>query len=144
LPRAAEEATTPLRRSSPGIAARGRETLLLVEDEQLILRMAGRVLSELGYTVLTASNGLEALEIVQHHAGPIELLITDVVMPKMSGQELAARLVALRPKTRVLFSSGYTADVIAPDGVLGEDINFLPKPYSPSTLATAVRDVLDK
>jgi PAS domain S-box-containing protein len=146
LPRAVddEEPAAPAKRTPLGVPARGHETLLLVEDEHLILRMAKRVLSELGYTVLTAADGLEALEVVGRHPEPIHLLITDVVMPRMSGQELAARVTALRPGIRVLFSSGYTADSIAEGGVLGEGINFLPKPYSASMLATAIRDVLDK
>jgi len=144
LPRAVDElsATTP--RAPASSPARGRETLLLVEDEPLILRMAQRVLGELGYTVLAACDGNEALGVLEKHAGKVQLLITDVVMPKMSGRELASRVIALRPDIRVLYSSGYTADAIGEDGVLGEGINFLAKPYLPSTLADAVREVLDK
>jgi PAS domain S-box-containing protein len=144
LPRADDEPSEPIARAPTGSPARGRETLLLVEDEPLILRMAKRVLSELGYTVLTASGGLEALEVLGRHAGDVQLLITDVVMPKMSGRELAARVTALRPDIRVLYSSGYAADAIGEDGVIGDGINFLAKPYEPSRLADAVRDVLDK
>jgi PAS domain S-box-containing protein len=143
LPHADDEPSAPSTRAPTGSPARGRETLLLVEDEPLILRMARRVLSELGYTVLTASDGLEALEVLGRHAGDVQLLITDVVMPKMSGRELAARVTALRPDIRVLFSSGYAADAIGEDGVLGDGINFLAKPYLPSKLAEAVREVLD-
>ena len=106
--------------------------------------MAKRVLGELGYTVLTASDGLEALEVLGRHAGDVQLLITDVIMPKMSGRELAARVTALRPDIRVLYSSGYAADAIGEDGVLGDGINFLAKPYLPSRLADAVREVLDE
>ena len=144
LPRAADEPSAPITRAPPGSPARGRETLLLVEDEPLILRMTKRVLSELGYTVLTASDGIEALEVLGRHAGDVQLLITDVVMPKMSGRELAARMTALRPDIRVLYSSGYAADAIGDDGVIGDGINFLAKPYEPSRLADAVRDVLDR
>jgi PAS domain S-box-containing protein len=144
LPRATDEPSAPITRAPTDSPARGRETLLLVEDEPLILRMAKRVLSELGYTVLTASDGLEALEVLGRHAGDVQLLITDVVMPKMSGRELAARVTALRPDTRVLYSSGYAADAIGEDGVIGDGINFLAKPYEPSRLADAVRDVLDR
>jgi PAS domain S-box-containing protein len=144
LPRAVDEPAPALRRSSPGVPARGRETLLLVEDEPLIVRMAERMLSELGYTVLTATDGVEALELIGRRPQPIDLLITDVVMPRMGGKELAARVTALRPGIRVLFSSGYVADAIAEGGVLGEGIDFLPKPYSASALATAIRDVLDR
>jgi len=110
----------------------------------LILRMTKLILSELGYTVLAASDGLEALEVLGRHAGDVQLLITDVVMPKMIGRELAARVTALRPDIRVLYSSGYPADAIGDDGVLGDDINFLAKPYLPSKLADAVRELLDR
>jgi CheY-like chemotaxis protein len=110
----------------------------------LILRMAKRILTELGYTVLSAADGHEALGVLERHAGHVDLLITDVVMPKMSGRELAARVTALRPDMKVLYSSGYAADEIGEDGVLGEGINFLAKPYVPSKLADAVREVLDK
>jgi len=94
--------------------------------------------------VLTASDGLEALEVLARHVGDVQLLITDVVMPKMSGRELAVRVTALRPDIRVLYSSGYAADTIGEDGVLGDGVNFLEKPYVPSRLADAVREVLDK
>jgi CheY-like chemotaxis protein len=144
LPRATDEAPSPITRAPMGSPARGRETLLVVEDEKLILRMAKRVLSDLGYTVLTASDGHEALGVLERHVGDVQLLITDVVMPKMSGRELAGRVTALRPGIRVLYSSGYAADAIGEDGVVGDDINFLAKPYVPSTLAAAVRDVLDR
>ena len=144
LPRAADEPSAPITRAPTGSPARGRETLLVVEDEPLILRMTKLVLGELGYTVLTASDGLEALDVLGRHAGAVQLLITDVVMPKMSGQELAARVTALRPDIRVLYSSGYAADAIGEDGVLGDGINFLAKPYLPSRLADAVREVLDR
>jgi PAS domain S-box-containing protein len=144
LPRAADEPSAPFTRAPAGSPARGRETLLVVEDEPLILRMTKLVLSELGYTVLTASDGLEALDVLGRHAGDVHLLITDVVMPKMSGQELAARVTALRPDIRVLYSSGYAANAIGEDGVLGDGINFLAKPYLPSRLADAVREVLDR
>ena len=144
LPRAAAELSAPITRAPTDSPARGRETLLLVEDEPLILRMAKRVLSELGYTVLTAADGLEALEVFGRQAGDVQLLITDVVMPKMSGRELAARVTALRPDIRVLYSSGYAADAIGDDGVISDGINFLAKPYEPSRLADAVRDALDR
>jgi len=144
LPRATDEPSAPISRAPAGSPARGQETLLLVEDEPLILRMTKRILSELGYTVLAASDGLEALEVLGRHAGDVQLLITDVVMPKMSGRELAARVTALRPDIRVLYSSGYPADAIGDDGVLGDDINFLAKPYLPSKLADTVRELLDR
>jgi CheY-like chemotaxis protein len=144
LPRVADAPTATIARGVAVNPAGGRETLLVVEDEPLILRMAKRVLSELGYTVLSASDGHEALGVLERHPGHVDLLITDVVMPKMSGRELAARVTAMRPDIKVLYSSGYAADEIGEDGVLGEGINFLAKPYVPSKLADAVREVLDK
>jgi PAS domain S-box-containing protein len=143
LPRAADE-PTPVHQPPAGRPAGGSETVLLVEDDPLILRVAKRALVQLGYEVLTAADAFEALEVIEGNPAPIHLLVTDVIMPKMSGRELAARVLALRPGIRVLFSSGYTADTFAKDGLLGDDVNFLPKPYTPSTLAAAVRAVLDK
>jgi two-component system cell cycle sensor histidine kinase/response regulator CckA len=144
LPRAtgAKVAATiaPARPSS----AQGHETILLVEDEHMILRVAREALAGLGYRVLTAADGVQALELLGSMADPVHLLITDVVMPKMGGRELANRLTALRPALRVLFSSGYTDNAIVEHGVLDEGINFLQKPYTPTTLARRVREVLDK
>jgi two-component system cell cycle sensor histidine kinase/response regulator CckA len=143
LPRAVAEAT-PIQKPPPERPTGGRETLLVVEDDALILRVAKRSLTDLGYVVLAASDALEALDVVRRHPEPIHLLVSDVIMPKMSGRELASRILALRPGVRVLFSSGYTADAFAQDGAVGEGVNFLAKPYSPSALAAAVRDALDK
>jgi two-component system cell cycle sensor histidine kinase/response regulator CckA len=143
LPRAGDKPSPAITKGPARSPTRGRETLLVVEDEPLILRMASRVLGELGYTVLTASDGREAMEVLGRHAGDIQLLITDVIMPKMSGRELATRVTALRPDIRVLYSSGYAADAIGEDGVLADGINFLAKPYLPSRLADAVRGALD-
>jgi CheY-like chemotaxis protein len=102
------------------------------------------VLSGLGYRVLTAADGMQALEMVGGISDPVHLLITDVVMPRMGGRELATRLTKLRPGLRVLFSSGYTENSIVEHGVLDEGINFLQKPYTPQMLARRVREVLDK
>jgi PAS domain S-box-containing protein len=143
LPRVAE---MPARAPEPVAmtpVARGTETLLLVEDESAILNVARQVLGGLGYEVLTASNGAEALEVASRRSEPIDLLLTDVVMPRMGGRELAARLSAVRPNLRVLYSSGYTADTFSEGGVLGEDVELLQKPYSPSELAARVRSALD-
>jgi CheY-like chemotaxis protein len=117
---------------------------LLVEDEILILRVASAALSALGYNVLTATNALDAIELIEDRADPVHLLVTDVVMPKMGGPDLAKRLVGMRPEMRVLFSSGYTEDAIVDRGVLDEHVHFLQKPYTPSTLARRVREVLDE
>jgi CheY-like chemotaxis protein len=144
LPRApaGQLATHPVvtRRSS----AHGHETILLVEDEHMILRVAREALTALGYRVFTAADGVQALDMVGRMTDPVHLLITDVVMPRMGGRELATELTALRPGIRVLFSSGYTENAIVDHGVLDEGINFLQKPYTPMTLARRVREVLDK
>ena len=121
----------------------GTETILLVEDDPLIRRLATRVLEGLGYTVLQAENGLFALEVVHNHTGEIELLLSDVVMPRMSGKVLAERLLAVLPTLKVLYVSGYTDDAVLHRGVLDRGFAFLQKPYTPNSLARKVRDVLD-
>jgi PAS domain S-box-containing protein len=122
----------------------GNETLLLVEDEKMILRVAQEALSRFGYQVITASDGVHALAVAAETPQRIHLVVTDVIMPNMGGRELATRLEALRPGIKVLFSSGYPADAIAAQGFLEEGINFIQKPYTPSALAARVRQVLDE
>lgn len=121
----------------------GRETILLVEDEQAILRYGRESLRRLGYNVLSAGTPSEALEIARNHQGPLHLLITDVVLPEMNGRELAQVLSALHPDLRCLFMSGYTADVIAERGILDERVSFIQKPFSSADLMTRIREVLD-
>src|SRR6185369_5974168 len=121
--------------TAPLASAGGHETVLLVEDERSILRMSEHVLRNLGYDVLTASHGREALDIVVGTTKPIHLLVTDVVMPHMGGRELAERILALRSSVRVLYTSGYSANAIDQHGVLAKDIDFLQKPYTPADLA---------
>jgi signal transduction histidine kinase/CheY-like chemotaxis protein len=144
LPRVHAAASPAARAVAAAPSARGSETLLLVEDEPAILRVAQRVLGGLGYRILTAADGVEALDVAARHEGPIDLLVTDVVMPRMGGRELAARLAVARPSMRGLYSSGYTADEIAAGGVLGAGIDLLQKPYEPAELAARVRAVLDR
>jgi CheY-like chemotaxis protein len=122
----------------------GNETILLVEDDRSLLDVGTAMLEQLGYTVLAADGPSEALRRVGTHEGPIHLAITDVVMPEMSGRDLAARLGALRRPVKCLFVSGYTANVIAHQGVLEEGLHFLPKPFSLRELALKVREVLDE
>jgi two-component system, cell cycle sensor histidine kinase and response regulator CckA len=122
----------------------GAEAILLVEDDDLVRQLAVRLLMRLGYTVHAFANGVEALDTIERADHQVRLLITDVVMPKMNGPALAERLRALRPDVRVLFTSGYTANVIVHHGVLKEGIQFLPKPYSLVTLARRIREVLDE
>jgi response regulator RpfG family c-di-GMP phosphodiesterase len=123
---------------------KGRETILLVEDELSVRGLAVRVLRESGYNLLQAADGTEALRVAQEYAGKIHLLLTDVVMPQMGGKELANRLKTLRPDIKVLFTSGYTDNAIVHHGVLDPGIDFLQKPFSPSAFAQKVREVLDK
>ncbi len=144
LPRFAGETVAEAEGGKKAPRPRGTETVLLVEDEEMILRLGAKLLGFLGYTVLAAQTPSAALAIAAGHRGPIHLLITDVVMPEMSGKELSEKLVALRPETRVLFTSGYTANTIAHHGVLEEGVEFLPKPFSISVLAAKVREILDR
>jgi CheY-like chemotaxis protein len=121
----------------------GTETVLFVEDEEIVRDLGVRILKGLGYKVMQASNGDEAIARAMEYGGRIDLLMTDVVMPGMHGRELANRLTGIRPETRVLFTSGYTDNAIVHHGVLDEGVSFIGKPYSPSALAKKVRDVLD-
>ena len=122
----------------------GTETILLAEDDPSLLEMAANLLRRLGYTVLTARNGIEAMSLKQQRdIGHIDLLLTDVVMPHMSGKELSDRMRAIYPRTRILFTSAYTENAIVHQGVLNEGIVLLQKPFTPSALASKVREVLD-
>jgi len=126
-----------------GASPRGHETILLVEDEPDLRDLALEILAMHGYVVLVAAEADEALRLADGHAGRLDLLLTDVMMPGMSGRELAVELAARRPGLRVLYMSGYTADAMAGHGVLEPEIMFLQKPYSPAALAHKVREVLD-
>lgn len=120
----------------------GRETILLVEDEVSILNLTAKLLEQLGYHVLTASSPREAIRLARDSAAEIHLLMTDVVMPEMNGQELLRNLSPLYPKLTCLFMSGYTANVIAHHGVLDENVHFIPKPFSLTALSAKVREAL--
>jgi CheY-like chemotaxis protein len=128
--------------SGLGTAARGSETILLVEDEIAVRRLARRVLRSKGYVVLEAANGREALRLISQHAGRLDLLLTDVVMPGMSGPELAERLAREQVGLRVLYMSGYADEAIGHHGVLEPGVEFLQKPFTPQDLAQRVREVL--
>jgi len=123
--------------------AGGRETVLLVEDEREVRRLARTILEELGYRVLEASGPREAIALCQGHPGRIHLLLTDVVMPDMNGKELEGRIRVMKPGVKTLFMSGYTANAIAHRGVLEKSARFLQKPFSIDTMARKVREVLD-
>jgi signal transduction histidine kinase len=143
LPRVEGAAARPPVPSPPMEPLEGSETVLLVEDEEIVRNLGVRILAELGYRVMHAGNGDEAMELARGHGERIDLLLTDVVMPGMSGSELANRLTRTRPETKVLFTSGYTEDAIVHHGVLDEGVSFIGKPYSPSALARKVREALD-
>jgi two-component system, cell cycle sensor histidine kinase and response regulator CckA len=127
----------------PAEALKGSETILLVEDEEPVRRLACEILQGSGYTILEAGGGLDALRVCETYNGEIQLMVTDVVMPGMSGRELADELSSLRPEMRVLYVSGYTEDAIGEYGVLEEGVHFLQKPFRPCDLARKVREVLD-
>lgn len=122
----------------------GRETLLLTEDDAHVRQAALQVLERKGYRVLVAQDGASALSVAANHDGKIHLLITDLVMPGMSGRELAERLVADRPGVQVLFMSGYTDDAVVRHGVLADGLPYLQKPFTPRSLAALVRKLLDR
>jgi CheY-like chemotaxis protein len=124
------------------VPAAGTETVLVAEDEQMVRVLIRKVLEQAGYTVLLASGGAEALQLAARHAGPIQMLVTDVVMPGMNGRELARRLLELRPDTKVLYLSGYADDAVERHGVLDPGTAFMQKPFSPGALASRVREVL--
>jgi CheY-like chemotaxis protein len=143
LPRVAEQAE-----SKPGAveirgAGRGSETILLVEDEEAVRELASRILSAKGYAVVAAKSTQEAEQFVAKNSGEIHLLLTDIIMPGTSGRELARRITKGHPRTRVLYMSGYTDNVLAQGGVLEAGVSFLQKPFTPGALVQKVRDVLD-
>jgi signal transduction histidine kinase/ActR/RegA family two-component response regulator len=127
----------------PTVVSRGRETVLLVEDEPALRQLAARVLTSSGYTVLHAGHPHDALTLMAQHTGQIQLLLTDVVMPEMGGRALASRVQAAHPETRVLYMSGYSGGAFLHDGVLETGTSFLQKPFTPITLVQKVREVLD-
>ena len=145
LPRI-EEDTESLKPSAVSTKSlQGSETILLVEDEEMVRKLACTILQKNGYKVLEAPNGEEALRIVQGQNGnPIQLMVTDVVMPGMSGCQLADRLERLRPEMKVLYISGYTDNAIVHHGVLEKGMNYIQKPFTVEELARKVREVLDK
>ena len=144
LPRHATESGRTALMDASQPAARGHETILLVEDEPMILDITTKMLERQGYTVQAAATPGEAIRLAREHVGEIHLLMTDVVMPEMNGRDLAKNLLSLYPNLKRLFMSGYTADVIAHHGVLDEGVQFIQKPFSVQTLAVKVRGVLDE
>jgi CheY-like chemotaxis protein len=143
LPSTDAPVAAPAGKTRPGRRPSAGETVLLVEDQDDVRELTARVLRREGYVVLEAASGAEALATAASHTGAIHLLLTDVVMPGLSGRQVAEQLTGVRPEIRVLFMSGYTDNVIAQRGVLEAGTAFLSKPFTPDALADKVRGVLD-
>jgi CheY-like chemotaxis protein len=144
VPRSPASSGSEVRTPAAEVAPRGSETILVVDDEPLVRDSLGRMLNRLGYTVLLAADGDEALRVASGHLDEVALVITDVLMPGMNGLELARELDRLSPGFKVLFVSGYTDGVLAERGILRERVEFLQKPLALSVLAGRVREVLDQ
>jgi len=144
LPKAKGGAEPVEKEQLPIEAFDGSETVLLVEDDDRLRNLAHKILRQCGYRVLVAENGEDALKVRASHEGAIDLLLTDVVMPKMSGKKTAERLQPLYPHMKVIYMSGYTNNAIVHHGVLAPELNFLEKPFTPKGLVRRVREVLDK
>ena len=142
LPKVKEDADSEEKQRPPVVELGGSETVLIVEDDYGLRKLAQEVLRSYGYRVIVAENGEDALRVSQTHKGPIHLLLTDVVMPKMGGKKLAERLQPLYPRIKVIYMSGYTDNAIVRHGVLAPELNFLKKPFTPEGLAHKVREVL--
>ena len=142
LPRIDEPSTVDHAPQAPTKAAKGAETILVAEDEDGVRHIVTQMLREQGYTVLPANGGAEAIRIAQSHSGPLQLLVSDIMMPRMSGPELAERLRTMRPEIRVLFVSGYADSGIVKEGELEPGTDFLQKPFTREQLANKVREVL--
>ena len=144
LPRVQAEGQARATEPAASGTVRGDETILLVEDESGVRALVQKFLERAGYKVLTAGSGDDALALLAQHSGPLHLLLTDVVLTRMSGSELARRVTELRPQTRVLYMSGYTDDAIVHHGVLTADADFVQKPFTADALARKVRSILDR
>ncbi len=143
LPRVDAPLDAPIIAPAPVGTVEGTETVLLAEDDSLVLPLARELLSKLGYRVLEARNSVEALAIARSHEGDIHLLVSDVVMPGGGGFQLAKHLLVERPRLRVLYMSGYTDEAVVRHGLLERGLNYLQKPFTPAVLARRVREVLD-
>jgi CheY-like chemotaxis protein len=144
LPRIEEDVEIEERTTSSSETLTGTETLLLVEDDEIVRQLARQILEMSGYTLLEASTPDEALHLYEQYKDPIHLIITDIVMPGMSGRELAHQLAQKRHDGKVLFMSGYTDNAIVHHGILDEGTHFLQKPFTPDALLRKVREVLNE
>ncbi|MCH7986826.1 MAG: response regulator, partial [Acidobacteria bacterium] len=143
LPRVEDAVTADQEEHAVSQPPSGSETVLLVEDEEPVRKLAREFLESTGYTVLEAEDPVEAMHLSDRHQGPIHLMVTDVVMPKMSGHELAQQMASVRPEMKVLYVSGYTDDALGQYGVPTQDSFFLQKPFSLDTLARKMRTLLE-
>lgn len=143
LPAVEEQVTAP-KALDNGKSMGGAETIVLVEDEKTVRQLALHAFQSRGYEVQTAIDGKDAMLVAEERRRPIDLLVTDVVMPRMSGRELAEALRSAFPKMKVLYPSGYTDDAVVRHGVLRKQVSFLQKPYTPRSLTRKVRAVLDE
>jgi two-component system cell cycle sensor histidine kinase/response regulator CckA len=143
FPRAADGSARVIAQVKSGSKSRGSETVLVVEDEAPVRALAGRILRNNGYTVLEAAESVEALRIAREYGRDIHLVLTDVVMPGMSGRELACKLEALKPGIKALYISGYTDEAIVHHGILDSNVAFLQKPFTTDGLAHKVREVIE-
>jgi CheY-like chemotaxis protein len=122
----------------------GNETILIVEDEPMILQLVSSALEKRGYRILTANDGIEALEVATSARTKVDLLVTDVVMPRLGGRDLVNRLLQHHPQVKVLYMSGYAENSLAHRGELPRGLNFIQKPYQPDELAARIREILDR
>jgi CheY-like chemotaxis protein len=143
LPRHSEFAPVSGERAVVAVRAHGWEAVLVVEDDPAVRGLTRRVLQERGYSVLEAGDGTEALRLAEEYDGPIDLLVTDIVMPEMSGRKLAENLRTMHPAAKLLFMSGFTEADVLQQGLLEAGAAFVEKPFSPERLATRVREALD-
>ncbi len=144
LPSIGPRSAAPQNSAAPADALHGCETVLVVEDQEEVRKLAVMILRQLGYKVLQAASGFDALGVAEKHAGEIHLLLTDVIMPRMSGRELVDRMKQVRPEIRTLYMSGYTADVRGRSGPIDSENDFIAKPFSPVDLAAKVREVMSQ
>jgi CheY-like chemotaxis protein len=143
LPRLEQDVVHIHKERTPIDVLKGSETVLLVEDDDKLLELTEKILRLYGYRVLKAQDGEEALKVHEEHEGFIQVMVTDIVMPKMSGRELAERLQSVRPEMKVLYMSGYTDNAIVHHQILDSKLSFLQKPFTPEGLGSKVREVLD-
>ena len=143
LPRHTVQATTNLDRQPEQLIQKGHQTILLVEDEPGILKLCKLILERNGYTLLAFEKATDAIKMAEQYTGTIDLLVTDVMMPEMNGSELSKKLLAARPDLKILFISGYTADVISHNTILDSRLNFIQKPFSPKALTSIVYTILN-